>query len=69
MTTTAPTRAQVQSCHRCAATYEATRSDSRYCGAACRSAAHRERERATVRDLAEVVRALQDLQRRAGASA
>lgn len=58
------TLTSAHTCRRCGTQYEASRSDSRYCGATCRSSARRERERATVRDLAAVIRDLQDLQRR-----
>lgn len=35
-------------CERCGRTYEATRSDSRFCSAACREAARRSRRREAV---------------------
>ena len=40
--------AYLETCRRCDASYEAVRSDSRWCGNACRAAAGREDRRARV---------------------
>jgi hypothetical protein len=40
--------AYLETCHRCGTSYEAVRSDSRWCGNSCRAAARRDTVRARV---------------------
>lgn len=43
--------AYLETCRRCGASYEAVRSDSQWCGSACRGAARRDKQRTRLAEL------------------